>query len=199
MPNAADVLISWFGTADLRALPDEEHRRRWYAGGDALDAEIRQRFGALLDDPEALAGWEGEDGRLAAIVVLDQFSRNAFRGTARAFATDGLALALARELVARGGERGFGVHQRGFAYLPFMHAEELAAQDQALALYERLAADHPSAAANLDYAKRHRDIVVRFGRFPGRNPALGRPDTAEELAWLEAGGDTFGARPQTRA
>ena len=194
MSNAADVLTFWFGSADLHADPDEEHRRRWYAGGEALDTEIRSRFGGLLDDAEALAGWGGEDGHLAAIVVLDQFSRNAFRGTARAFATDPLALDLARALVDAGRDTALGLHQRAFAYLPFMHAESRDAQDRSVALYERLAAERPSASGNLDYAVRHRDIVVRFGRFPGRNPALGRDDTAEELAWLEAGGDTFGAR-----
>ncbi len=196
MASPDDVSRFWFGSADPLASPSREVAARWYAGGPAFDAEVRGRFGSLLDDPDEVAGWDGPAGLLAAIVALDQLPRNAFRGTARAFFYDARALSLARRVVDEELDRALGPWQRGFAYLPFQHAEDRAAQDRSVVLYERLAAEHPETATNLDFARLHRDIVARFGRVPGRNLALSRPDTAEELAWLAAGGETFGARPR---
>lgn len=196
--TAETVLAFWFGTPDLVASPPAELQRRWFGGGPAFDREIADRFGALLDAPEAVAAWAGTvAGDVAAVVVFDQLARNAFRGTARAFAYDRYALPIASAAVDAGRDRELGVAQRAFLYLPFEHAEDRAAQDRAVALFEALAADlppdDPRGPMYLDFARRHRDIVARFGRFPGRNRALGRPSTAEEAAWLAGGGETFGA------
>ncbi|MFN7143959.1 MAG: DUF924 family protein [Myxococcota bacterium] len=196
-----DVLTFWLGTDDLRAEPPAAAQARWFAGGDALDAAIAARFGAVLDAPERAEAWAIDPaGTLAAVIVLDQLPRNAFRGTARAFATDARALRLATDGIARGFDAATGIHQRAFLYLPFQHAEDIAAQERSVALYEALVADavgtpgESLARGYLAYAEAHRDIVARFGRFPGRNPALGRPDTAEEAAWLAGGGETYGQR-----
>lgn len=196
-----DVLSFWLGTDDLRAEPPAAAQARWFAGGDALDATIAARFGALLDAPERAEAWAGDPaGTLAAVLVLDQFPRNAFRGTTRAFATDARALRLATDGLARGVDAGIGIHPRAFLYLPFQHAEDIVSQERSVTLYRTLVADAAGtpgeslARGYLTYAEAHRDIVARFGRFPGRNLALGRADTAEEAAWLAGGGETYGQR-----
>ena len=132
--------------------------------------------------------WAAEP--LAEILLLDQFTRNIFRGTPRAFAGDARALALARGLVARGDDARLDPVQRPFAYLPFEHAEDMACQDEAVRLFTALAAD-PRFADMLDYAHRHRDVIRRFGRFPHRNPILGRASSADELAYLATPGAGF--------
>lgn len=196
-----DVLLFWFGSADLHALPSPEVQARWFTGGPAFDAEVAARFGASLDTPDAVeAGATDEAGVLAAIVTFDQFPRNIFRGDARAFAYDARALALSRRMLAAGWDRTIGLTQRSFAYLPFMHHEHRATQEESMRLYTQLAADAsgtPAAAnfeKNLLFAGKHRDIVARFGRFPGRNLALGRTETPDEDAWVAAGGESFGQR-----
>ena len=136
-------------------------------------------------------------GLLASIVVLDQFSRNMFRGTAKAFATDPLAQELTRVAVDAGADRAARYDERGFVYLPFTHAEDLAKQNEAVALFESWAAElSPSLAdgalTQLRYAVMHRDIVARFGRFPHRNKALGRESTPDEHAFLAEKKTTFG-------
>lgn len=197
----SDVLTFWFGTPDLRAIPTPETMQRWFAGGDPFDAEIVARFGALLDAPGEVRAWATDaPGTLAAVLVLDQFSRNAFRGAARAFATDPIALALSEAAVADGVDRELGVTQRCFLYLPYQHAEDPAHQERAVQLYEALLADAIGTPAEalargyLPFAQKHRAIIQRFGRYPGRNLALGREDTPEEAAWLAEGGETFGQR-----
>lgn len=192
-----ELLTFWFGSSDPWHHPAAALRQRWFAGGVAFDDEVRARFGGLFDDLAPVETWPGPAGRLAAILVADQLSRQLFRRTARAFATDPLALRLAEDALDRGWDQAVGPVQRGFVYLPLMHAEDPAVADRSVAAYRALAAD-PAAddgvRAQVAYAERHRDLVVRFGRYPGRNPALGRPDTPEEVAWLAAGGETFGAR-----
>lgn len=192
----SDLLAFWFGSADLHASPSPELRTRWFAGGPAFDAEITERFGARLQDPDAVEVHATDPaGVLAAILTFDQLPRNIFRGTARAFAFDPRALALARRAVASGADRAVGPTQRGFVYLPYMHAEDMGAQAEAMRLYTLLAAEGGSDFEQmLTFAGKHRDIVARFGRFPGRNLALGRADTPEEAAWLAAGGESFGQR-----
>lgn len=179
------VLDFWFAPPG-----DPEHNRTravWFKKDDAFDAQIRERFGMLIESAlsGALDTWDATvEGALAKIVVLDQFPRNAFRGTARSFAGDARALATARRLVANGQDRTLPGVRRQFVYLPFEHAEDLATQEESMRLFRALAVDDPALAGLLTWADRHHAIVARFGRFPHRNELLGRPSTAEELIFL---------------
>ena len=128
---------------------------------------------------------------LARLLLLDQFTRNSYRGTARSFAGDGQALQIALALVASGRDRDLSGVQRQFAYLPFEHAEDLSHQRTSVQLFQQLARDEPALAGLVDWAQRHHDIVARFGRFPHRNEMLGRTSTAEELAFLQTPGSGF--------
>jgi uncharacterized protein (DUF924 family) len=184
------VLQFWFGEAPYQA------RKEWFNGGAAFDELIRERFGALVEAAlggglEATVWNEDPATRLAQVLVLDQFTRNIFRGTPRAFAGDAQALQFASAIVGSGADRSLHPLQRQFAYLPFEHSEDLTTQQRSVALYRALAADDPASAGVLDYALRHHDIVRRFGRFPHRNAILGRTSTAEELAFLEQPGSRF--------
>jgi uncharacterized protein (DUF924 family)/RimJ/RimL family protein N-acetyltransferase len=193
-PAPQTVLDFWFGHED-RVDP------RWFNGGAAFDALITATHGDVLEAALAgrLAHWPamGVDGALALVIVLDQFTRNAGRGTPRAFAGDAQALAVAQAQVAGGADRRLPPLRRWFLYMPFEHAEERALQAQAVALFERLladAADGPhreSLAGALDYARRHEAVIERFGRFPHRNQILGRESTAEEQAFLQQPGSRF--------
>jgi uncharacterized protein (DUF924 family) len=178
---AAAILQFWFGDAPLRP------QQRWFAKDAAFDALIRERFGALIE--AALRGeldaWQGEPATaLARLLLLDQFTRNVFRDTPRAFAGDARALAGARALVDSGGDRALAPLQRVFVYLPFEHAEELAAQEQGLRLFEALARCDAAVADFEFWARKHHLIIERFGRFPHRNAVLGRASTAEEIEFL---------------
>lgn len=155
----------------------------WFTKDAGFDETCRSRFLNAYEQAAsgALAGWEETpDGALALVILLDQMPRNMFRGDKRTWATDPLALAVADRALAKGFDREvpFGLQQ--FFYLPFMHAEDLAAQERSLALYE--AHGDPE---NLKWARHHRDIIARFGRFPHRNEVLGRESTPEEVAYLE--------------
>jgi uncharacterized protein (DUF924 family) len=190
--DAEAILDFWFG-----APGTAEHgsaRAAWFAKDDAFDAEIRTRFGALIE--QALRGelepW-GASARpaLAHVLLLDQFTRNAFRGTPRAFAGDSRALAAASRMAGLRQDEELAPFMRGFVYLPFEHAEGLAMQDEAIRLFTRLVALDPSQQSMLDYAWKHRAIIERFGRFPHRNDILGRQSTAEEIAFLQQPGSSF--------
>lgn len=187
MVTHLEVLQFWFGE------PRGARRKPWFEKEPAFDAGIRKRFLPLY---EALARGEHEDwldeaGRcLARIVVLDQFPRNMFRGTPRAFATDLLALHAARHAVSRGYDHGLLPVERLFIYLPFEHSEALEDQERACELCHPLAAFAETDDA-YRYALAHRDIVARFGRFPHRNAILGRASTPEELEFLEQPGSGF--------
>jgi uncharacterized protein (DUF924 family) len=193
--DALQVLDFWFGPTDDpgHALP----REAWFKKDAAFDAEIARRFGPLIE--RALVGgidvWLTSPieplPALAQVIVLDQFTRNAFRGSARAFAGDARALHTARALVATGADRSLTGVQRQFAYLPFEHAEDLSHQRTAVQLFQQLAADDPARAGLVEWAQRHLEVVARFGRFPHRNAALGRPSTDEELAFLQTPGAGF--------
>jgi uncharacterized protein (DUF924 family) len=186
------VLDFWFGAPD-----DPRHllpRQQWFVKDDAFDALIRERFGTLIE--RAIAGelrhWAATPaGALAQIVVLDQFTRNAFRGDARAFAGDARAPAAAQALVASGQDRTLPGVQRQFVYLPFEHAEDLAVQREGIRLFAQLERDEPAVGELLIWAQRHHDIIERFGRFPHRNAALGRTSTPEELEFLRQPGSAF--------
>ena len=190
----------WQHVVDFWFLPEDraEHgddRPEWFRKDAAFDASIRERF--LPDIETALAGgfaeWESDGdprGALARIILLDQFTRNTFRDTPRAFAGDALALEAAQSLVDSGHDKLLDRVQRSFVYLPFEHAEDLASQERGVALYEALGREtHRESAA--EWAIRHRDIIARFGRFPHRNRILGRESTPEEIEFLKMPGSSF--------
>jgi uncharacterized protein (DUF924 family) len=185
----AEVLAFWFGQPTTTTP-----RPEWFRKDGAFDALIRQRFGATLQ--AALAGnlqaWCAQpDTALAHIVVLDQFTRNAFRDTAQAFAGDALALQAASALVANGGHLQLSPLQRWFAYLPFEHAEDMGRQAQSLQLFGALAAEYPALGDAHVWAQKHQAVVAQFGRYPHRNALLGRESTAEEAVFLQEPGSSF--------
>lgn len=162
---------------------------KWFNGGEAFDAKCRAELLTphLLAARRELDQWmEGDaaaEGALALLLLLDQAPRNIFRGSAHAFATDLLARYFADRALAAGHDKAFEPALRAFFYLPYEHSEALADQDRSVALFEAL-----GDANYLDYAVAHRDVIVRFGRFPHRNAVLGRETTPEEQVWLDAGG-----------
>lgn len=165
------MLDYWFQEID---------RRHWFKQSDAIDHEIRERFEATYW--ACLAGetadWRNDaTGRLAEIIVLDQWGRNMFRGTAQAFNADPVALVLAQELLRSGGHREFSIEQRSFALMPFMHSESRRIHELAVPLFAPLPAHR--------HAQAHKDIIDRFGRYPHRNNALGRASTAAELNFMK--------------
>ena len=178
--QANDILHFWF-----TELTDQQH----FAKDTALDDSIRARYGDTLEAAARceLFGWRTTaQGRLAEILVLDQFSRNVFRDTPRAFAQDALALALAQELVAGGHDQALDMKQRAFAYMPYMHSESQPIHEQAVQLFNQ-----PGLENNHDFELKHKAIIERFGRYPHRNDILGRPSTVTELAFLEEPGSPF--------
>ncbi len=178
--NPNDSLHFWF-----TELTPKQH----FAKDPALDETIRARFGATLEAATKceLFAWRATpEGRLAEILVLDQFSRNVHRDTARAFAQDALALALAQALVASGQDRSLPLAQRSFAYMPYMHSESALIHAQALTLFAQ-----PGMEDSLRFEQRHQAIIERFGRYPHRNALLGRESTPEELAFLLEPGSAF--------
>lgn len=180
--------VSWV-TAVNQFWFDDLRPVDWFGGGARIDTEIRARFGALRDDlkndPPAGEHLES-DGLVAAVIVFDQFSRNLFRRSAEAYATDPLALMLACQAVDRGLDTALGLHQRQFLYMPFMHSENREMQERSVALFRQL-----GAADLLGYAEHHRQITKRFGRFPHRNAVLGRESTIDEEEFLSGEPEYF--------
>jgi uncharacterized protein (DUF924 family) len=188
-PGAEDVLLFWFGPPEARGRRD----KRWFDKDEAFDRECRARFLGLHEQAAAgaLAGWTGEpQACLALILLLDQFPRNMFRATPRAFATDALALQAARHAVAAGHDKALRPVERMFVYLPFEHSERIADQLTACELTKPLEAFAETADAHR-YAVAHLRIIERFGRFPHRNAILGRESTPEEIAFLKEPGSSF--------
>jgi uncharacterized protein (DUF924 family) len=189
-----EVLDFWF-------LPPSNEgygkpRDEWFRKDARFDAAIADRFGAAI--AQALVGglreWdrEGAHGTLARILVLDQFTRNAFRGTPASFAGDALALAAALELEGTRADRTLTPMQRWFACMPFEHAEDARMQEKSVTLFAELARDNKEDFAGaLDFAHRHRGVIARFGRFPHRNAVLGRASTPDELVFLSQPGSGF--------
>jgi len=174
------VLDFWF---------DEIEPALWFKKDDDFDRLLHTRFSEILHAAAAgeLAHWrETIEGRLAEVIVLDQFSRNLFRGTPRSFASDCMALVLAQEAIRTGQCEQLSPVQRGFLYLPFMHSESALIHQQALALYREL-----DNGDQLDFELRHKAIIDRFGRYPHRNAILGRVSTPEEEAFLLLPGSGF--------
>lgn len=176
----ADVLDFWF---------KEVTPAQWWSASADVDRQIGARFGDVLAAGERceLFGWRGTaDGCLAEIIVLDQFSRNVYRGQARAFANDPLALGLAQTAVALQLDRELAVSQRAFLYMPYMHSESSLIHAVAVGLFEQ-----PGLENGLGFERRHKAIVDRFGRYPHRNAVLGRVSTAEEVEFLKTPGSAF--------
>jgi len=174
------------GPAQVLAFWCEAGRKRWFSADAAFDATIRERFLPLYEAAAQglLAAWEDTaDGALALLIVLDQFPRNMFRGSARAFASDAQARAVAARALARGFDLRFPNPERRFFYLPYMHSEDMVDQQRCLSLCAA-AGDHEG----VEYAVLHADIIRRFGRFPHRNAALDRLTSVDEAAFLADGG-----------
>ena len=176
----ADVLSFWF---------EEIEPKAWWAADPAFDARVRERFNeTLLQAAQGECfGWRSEPhGRLAEIIVLDQFSRNIHRDTPLAFAQDGMALVLAQEALACAADRALPPLQRGFLLMPWMHSESRDIHAQAEALFRELGNEN-----TLDFELRHKAIIDRFGRYPHRNAILGRTSSAQELVFLSEAGSSF--------
>ncbi len=185
MTEPSDILDFWFnGDPSAR-------RAAWFQKDDAFDAECA-RFASAAEAARAGAfdHWAGSaEGSLALLILLDHLSRNLHRGSALAFAADARARQVASAAVDRGFDRVLTPVQRMFVYLPFEHSEDLADQDRSVALFEAI---RPALGdSTVDYARRHRDVIARFGRFPHRNAVLGRTNTAAEAAYLAEPGSGF--------
>lgn len=178
--NHENILEFWF---------TETKPAQWWASDPAFDQLIAARFGAIHRSAAAceLYSWRiTAKGRLAEIIVLDQFSRNIHRNTPGAFASDAMALALAQEAVAAGADTNLSPVERSFLYMPYMHSESLLIHDIAVELFRVNGIQN-----NLDFEIRHRDIIARFGRYPHRNGILGRISTEEEIEFLKQPGSSF--------
>jgi uncharacterized protein (DUF924 family) len=190
--QAKDVLDFWFLAPDNPA--HGQSRAEWFRKDDAFDAQIRERFGALIDTAinGGLRDWAATPrGALAQILLLDQFTRNVYRGTPRAFAGDAQALELAIALTQDGQDQQLEPTLRAFVYMPFEHAEDLVMQARAVELFQLLTQSREGFESMLDYAQRHQEVIARFGRFPHRNAILGRDSTPEVAAFLLQPGSSF--------
>ncbi len=186
---AGDVLDYWFGALDRQGMPDPGRHRLWFGYDPETDRDCAQQFGDAVG--RAVAGsldhWaDTDDGLVALIVLLDQFTRNIFRGEPGAFSGDQRALRAALDCIDSGREHRLPTIHRVFVYLPLEHSEELALQERCVRLFDQLVADAGDhrIADFRRYAIAHRDVIARFGRFPHRNAVLGRNSSAEELAFL---------------
>ena len=186
------VLDFWFLPPDHPG--HGRYRPDWFRKDETFDTAIRERFGAEVEAALTGAPRDGAvEAQLARILLLDQFTRNIYRDTPRAFAGDTQALTLAETLVAEGRDKNLSPWQRWFAYLPFEHSESLLDQERAVALFAGLRREmqHDAFDSAYDYAVRHREVIARFGRFPHRNAILGRASTAEEIEFLKQPGSSF--------
>lgn len=178
--HAQTILDFWFKDID---------QKQWWAKDNAFDALIKQRFGGVHEQATRgeLFNWrKSAEGRLAEIIILDQFSRNIFRDLPRAFAYDGIALVLAQEATFNGADKAIPTDWRSFMYMPFMHSESLAIHEQAVKLF-----DQPGLEYNFEFELKHKIIIEKFGRYPHRNQILNRQSTPEELEFLRQPGSSF--------
>jgi len=188
------ILTFWFGDSSDPSSDYGQQRQAWFKKDPGFDATIRQQF--LADYENARQGhlhsWIQQPRPcLALVLLLDQVPRNIFRDSSQSFATDAQALAVARQGLGLGWDQSLIPVERVFLYLPFEHSEDLAHQDTSLRLFQSLAQGHPELQTTLDYARRHRDVIQRFGRFPHRNGILGRASTAAEVEFLQQPGSRF--------
>lgn len=184
------ILDFWFGPPD--GADYGTTRDFWFRKNAAFDAEIRRRFGTVIETAlgGGLADWTAPRAALARVLVLDQFTRNCYRDSARAFAGDAQALAAATAAVDQGQDRELIPVERWFLYMPFEHSESPVAQARSLTLFTRLS--HETGPADpLAWAEKHAAIIRRFGRYPHRNALLGRESTAEEITFLATQGSNF--------
>lgn len=175
-----DVLEFWF---------DELTPKDWFTGGEEIDALIEARFSDLHQSAiqgELFEWRQNAQGRLAEIIVLDQFSRNIGRNSSAAFSADSMALVLAQEAVVGGFDHQLSQQQKSFLYMPYMHSESLLMHEQAVMLFSQTGLEN-----NLDFEFKHKVIIERFGRYPHRNEVLGRESTAEEIEFLQQPGSSF--------
>ena len=195
----AAVLDFWFSNASGDTPIAQALQKLWWSKNEVVDSDIRNRFGGLVETAASgqLDDWATDPrGRLALILLFDQFPRNMYRDTPRAFAYDTLAGKLALPGIAAGADRTLRAIERVFFYLPLEHAESAELQERCVALFTALAAgvpedDRKTFTGYVDYAVRHRDVIHRFGRFPHRNHILGRVSTPEETAFLKQPGSSF--------
>jgi uncharacterized protein (DUF924 family) len=200
MHDPDDILQFWFGDASQAPAKAEARMSIWFAAASETDVQIREQFSAAVE--AAARGEHASWARaprpaLALVVLLDQFPRNIWRGTARAFAQDAKALATARQAVAAGFLDELAPIEQPFLTLPFQHSESLDAQHESLRLCREILARappdwRPILESFLPYAQQHLELIERFGRFPHRNAMLGRVSTPEEEVYLMRGGETFG-------
>jgi len=199
MENVETILRFWFGTATDDVEVAEQCGNMWWKKNPGIDNEIRERFEGELN---AVAKGEHDDwledsrGRLAMIILADQFSRNMYRDTPRAFANDALALSWCKDGIDSGVDGELRSIERVFLYMPLEHSESIEDQRRSVALFTQLAQNVAPQQRKLfngyvDYAVRHRDIVQRFGRFPHRNAILGRESTEDEITFLQQPGSSF--------
>jgi uncharacterized protein (DUF924 family) len=188
--SSEEVLAFWFGAAGQAEQPAQDRMQLWFQGGAEVDREIRERFGADLARARRgeLNAWaETPRGRLALIILLDQFSRNVYRGSGDAFASDALSLQLTLDGLDRGQDQALSCVEQLFFVLPLEHAEDLPMQERMVSYVNAWAKNLPEALQGMaqgvrDFAQLHREVIARFGRFPTRNAALGRRSTPEEEA-----------------
>ena len=194
-PDPSAVLTFWFGDGLEHGWPSASRSDLWFGGGPKLDQQITAQFGALVYDAVAggLQTWQdAPDSLLALVILLDQFTRNVYRGTGQAYAGDARAQALVADALAKAMDQQLPWAGRAFMYMPLMHTEYLAQQDECVRRFTQLHADvpealKPSIEGHLKSAHAHRDIIARFGRFPYRNAVLGRTSTALEQDFLTRG------------
>lgn len=199
MSEPEDVLDFWFGELDEHGCASPNQRKLWWTKSEDFDQAIRANF---VSDYEAVVAGDRErwrstpHGALAYIIVLDQFSRNMFRNTSKMFAADPLAREACWEGLDAGFDTELGFDERVFFYLPLEHSEEVADQERCNELFTKLCETAPESLERdaeyyLDFAKKHRAIIERFGRYPHRNEILGRVSTKEELEFLKQPGSSF--------
>jgi uncharacterized protein (DUF924 family) len=197
---AEEILAYWFADAAADPARASDRSDFWFTAAPAVDSDIAVRFAGEIDAAArgALDAWrDAPRPRLALVLLLDQFPRNACRGTPRAFAADDRALDVARDGIVAGHVAALSPIEAAFLLMPYQHAERLSVQRESVALFARQLAAAPAAwtpvlSEHLDFARQHLALVERFGRFPHRNAILGRASTSEEQAFLQAGGQTFG-------
>lgn len=199
-PDIRRILDFWFSDGAMDQPTIDSRMDRWFTADPGFDALIRQEFGSLVDRASRglLNHWtEAPEGRLALILLLDQFRRNIHRGTPKAFSRDAQAVKLCVEGAAIGAYKQLTALQQAFYFMPLQHAESLKIQQRSVKIYEGMLAGASETlkatfATFAQFAELHHDIVAAHGRFPHRNRILGRPDTPEEAAYLESAGTTFG-------
>lgn len=197
--EARELLDYWFGRLGPTGLPPDDRYSLWFSATAEVDEQLRSAFGELVADARAgrLDDWAATpEGRLALILLTDQLPRNLYRDSAAAYASDDRALEQALVGIGRGDDRALPAVMRVFFYLPLEHAEDPALQDRAVDLFEKLEREAPAGgertfALFTDYARKHRDVIARFGRFPHRNALLGRATTDDEAAFLDEHGPGF--------